>query len=343
MDSIWPMGYDPELGFLDWQLEKLCGASHGSREGFSSVASPWLFSRSEMYSQGKTLRSFLKWPKLLPIPVFSDHGVHKASDLSGSELSNPAKVHLTWSCWRAQSSDVAGRVVIQSVHPWVPYRSDRGIEQHEDATGTLFFVPHSVPGADQPLFNFEKYFTDVRDLPPIFQPRAICIAMHDVHLGLHEDLREFGLPIISAGNSASPMFVDRFYDIVRRFSYATSPIWGTQTFICEELGVKYFVFGGRQQMTDWSSTTDVSLGAQERKVLSARERSSYLQSVFGQLPGNRDMAKIEAIVKDALNLYLDHEVVKRRLQGIFWREIIRLMPYVLWQGLVYSRRRWFNS
>lgn len=330
--AVWPLGLTLDDGFSDSELEELAGPSHGSREGLPRSAVPWLFFASEMYSHGKTLRSFLGWPVTLPIPVFSDHGVAFQPQLIGPEEANASRVHLSWSSWRGVvPQGKKRRALVGCVHPWVPYRRTLGVKRNRDAQGTLLFVPHSVPGHLAEDYDFGKYFDDANRLPPAFRPRAICIAMHDVHLGLHRSLRKFGLPIVSAGNSASPLFVERFYDIVRRFSFATSPTVGTQTFICEELGVEYFLFGERPKRP-------ASIIAMPNYAAGA-DRELFVESNFRHLPGENG-AKKQELVRSALNLDLDIDATRRRLRRIFWRELILMTPYIFRQFFVYAKRQW---
>lgn len=329
--DVWPLGFNLDEGFSDSQLEELAGPSHGPREGMPRFASPWLFFSSEMYSHGKTLRMFVKWPRILPIPVFSDHGVGPHPQLVGPELSNAANVHLTWSSWKADAQVKRDRNPISCVHPWVPYRRSLGLQQSKTAEGTLLFVPHSVPGHLFDSYDHRKYFVDVLKLDPELRPRAICIAMHDVNLGLHRSLRKFGLPIVSAGNSASPLFVDRFYSIVSRFSFATSPAWGTQTFICEEFGVKYFLFGEPPRRPKSLSAVPGHTTGDERRA--------FIDTVFRYLPG-ANLAQKRDVVESALNLNFHDEYMPRRIRRIFWRELILMMPHIVRQFIVHTRRQW---
>lgn len=327
--KIWPEGMNPDSGFSDCQLEKICGPEHSSRESLPFFASPWLFFSSEMYSHGKTLRSFLRWPRILPIPVFSDHGVALQHQLYGPELENASKVHLSFSSWRVSCQD-EHREIVSCVYPWVPYRRNIGLRKSRSSHGTLLFVPHSLPGHVAEPYDLKSYFTETSELNPELQPRAICLAMHDVHIGLHRELRQFGLPIISAGNSASPLFVDRFYDLIRRFSFATSPGVGTQTFICEELGVQYFLFGDCPKPPDSIMAMPGSSAGVERAI--------SIERIFRDLPGENSAQK-RRLVQSALNLNLDEEHVRLGLREVFVRQLIFLIPYIVRQLPVYLRKK----
>lgn len=329
--AVWPLGLTLDDGFSDSELEELAGPSHGSREGLPRSAVPWLFFASEMYSHGKTIRTLLKWPKALPIPVFSDHGIGPHPQLVGPELTNAANVHLTWTSWKELPVGEEKRKLVRCIHPWVAYRRTLGLTKNATAKGTLLFVPHSLPGHLSDPYDHSKYFADVLQLAPELRPRAICIAMHDVHLGLHRSLRKFGLPIVSAGNSSSPLFADRFYDIVRRFSFATSPTWGTQTFICEEFGVKYFLFGEEPKRPESIASLPGHTTGDPRRA--------FIDTVFRHLPGE-NVAQKEELIESALNLNLDTDATRRQIRKIFWRELILMTPYIFRQFFVYAKRQW---
>lgn len=267
---------------------------------------------------------------MFPIPAFSDHGVHLATKLTGPERGNPARTHLSWSSWRADAEEEEHRKIVKLIHPWVPYRRGIGLQKKTSAYGTLFFAPHSVPGHVAEPFNYEEYLIETLQLPAALQPRAICIAMHDVHLGLHRELRKFGLPVISAGNSASPLFVDRFYDLVSRFSFATSPGLGTQTFLCEELGVSYFLYGKRpERPRSISAIPGISTGDARR---------NHFESIFRDRPEQNRLEKQE-VVRAALNLDLDNEQVRLRIRKLFLRQLFLLLPYILKMFPVYLRKK----
>lgn len=241
---IWPDAVREEgfsSGFSSRLIKDLVGRKRGFWEAFPKF-SPIAFWETETYSFGKTYRHWLKWPWYLPLPMIGDHGVNLKRKYTVRELNPKAKTYVTWSSWRNMEPNTNSRVV-RIQHPWVTYRRDKRIEPKPDRLGTLIFISHTTSRISRAEFDFGKYFSELSDLPEAFHPLAICIQMHDVRKGLHLELERFGLPIFTAGNSSSPFFVDRFYDLLSRFKFATSNVAGSQLFYSEEMGVPYFLYG----------------------------------------------------------------------------------------------------
>lgn len=244
--KLWPADFNIREGFSPEQLERICSEEFGRREGSALLNSPWLFWSSELYSHGRCLREWLRWPKQFPIPAFSDHGVNPLADLSGPEITNESFMHLTWSSWRSRQRFSHGKLVVQIPHPWVTFRQRRGLKKKSEASGLLVFIPHSLPNFDYPQYNWRSYLNMLKK--DNMRPGALMIGMHDVRAGKHIPLYELGIPILSAGNTESPLFVERFYDIVSNFEQATSNSVGSQSFFCHEMGVHYFVAGEPQEL-----------------------------------------------------------------------------------------------
>lgn len=106
------------------------------------------------------------------------------------------------------------------------------------------FIPHTKKlGKPYPPHDWDAYFTGLHGLPDELRPKAICLFHIDIRNGLHHVLRQFGLPIFTVGLASHPKYAARFYDLISRFEFATSSFIGSQLWYCEELGVKYFLFG----------------------------------------------------------------------------------------------------
>ena len=83
----------------------------------------------------------------------------------------------------------------------------------------------------------------LRDLPSQFHPIVLCLSFHDVLKGFPQKLRKYGFPIVSAGTTASTLFVDRFYSISSRFAYSCSPALGSHTYYLVESGAFLLAWG----------------------------------------------------------------------------------------------------
>ena len=226
-------------GMTDDELELSC------EHQFTGISS-WAYWTSELYSFGKCLRFWTKYPDFLPLFIYADHGVGLLSHLLKNDLENTAEVHFTWHPMKEKRYKFfSGKKVLRIIHPWISYRRKQSITRTKKHKGTLVFYSHSTCAVHWEGHDTEKYFDILRGLPDKFQPVVLCLHMHDINAGLHKKLRSHGFPIVTAGNTSSINFVDRFYDLVKSYSYATSQTWGSQVAYCVEIGIPYFFLGER--------------------------------------------------------------------------------------------------
>lgn len=325
-----------DFGFSDKQLELLCEHDYIDKDKLYGLKpSPWLFWTTEIYSLGKCYRHWLGWPNWLPIPVYGDHGADPDGELHEHEISNKAKYHLCFYSGRycAIISQKTNKIPIRIPHPWITYRKSMGIEKNVSAEGCLVFVPHSVPGIEvtDVLSNVEEI---IEDLEKFFDRKCInlCIHMHDVRNGLHRELRKFGLPLFTLGNSSSQLFVDRFYKLVRTFQAAASSNSGSQLYYCVELGLDYYLLGSKPEYINHGHSQlplgkivdfDVSNIALEQRNI-ALEKDDFF---FRQRRGDREQVNKwidEVLGLDEVNIRTSAEVRK-----IFIQETVGLAPKVI--------------
>jgi hypothetical protein len=146
--------------------------------------------------------------------------------------------------------------------------------------------------------------------------------MHDIRKGIHHELRKFGLPIVTAGNSSSPFFVDRFYDLANRYSYGTSNVIGSQLFYLEELGVPYFLFGEENREVD-SHGKSISYYYGADKDLVSKVKELFAFENLGT-----SSEKVE-FVNRTLGLDVDPEVTKKELKPKLIYDFLHIMPLLL--------------
>lgn len=228
----------------DAELEQAC------EEKFAG-ASQWTHWTSELYSLGRCLRIWTGYPEFFPLFVYSDHGVGLHSHLFPHEIENPARLHLTWNPVKEQRNASADhKRVIQVIHPWISYRQQRGIARVQSPRGTLVFFMHGTDAVQWQGHDSEEYFKQLRELPDALQPVVLCLHMHDIRAGMHKKLRSYGFPIVTAGNTMATDFVDRFYGLIKGFSYATAQTWGSYAAYCVELGVPFFFLGEQPKLVN---------------------------------------------------------------------------------------------
>jgi hypothetical protein len=312
------------LGMSDSELEAAC-------ELDSQGLSPWFHWTSELYGFGKCFRAYARFPKLLPLCVYSDHGVGLNANLFPHEVNNLAKVHLTFHRAKAERSQSrSDREVIYVMHPWIWYRRFKGFRQSASARGTIAFVPHHVPGWQWERNSPAEYFEALRALPQKFQPVVLCLHMHDIKSGTHRELRRYGLPIVTTGNSSSTQFADRFYQLATQFSYATSPHWGSQVAYCIELGIPYFYYGPWPKLINVGHE-DLPLGERQYDDDVHRDYDVLARRLFAE---SIDMVTAEqrSFIEGLLGL--DSQTTPGHLSWILWREFFRSWRqwWPLWIG-----------
>jgi hypothetical protein len=196
----------------------------------------------EVYALGAALRRVLNLRWNTRLRAGSDHGINLGTEPGDSDKKLNTDIHVTWSLWRAKMEFPDARLVLRAQHPWVPYRKSKGYKLLPQARGTIVFVPHTVPGLDYEEFNIEDFLATLKSLPEKFQPLTLCLQFHDASIEAVVKIAKAGYRSVTAGNSLSLAYADRFYSLIREHEYATSPSIGSQLFYCHELGLKYFLF-----------------------------------------------------------------------------------------------------
>ncbi len=302
-------------GMTDAELEHACEAK------FTGSAQ-WVYWTSEVYSFGKCFRSWTKYPKVLPLFVEADHGVGLASQLFPRDFESQTKVYFTWHLIKEQryKNYFPKKKVIQIIHPWIPYRRLQGITRSERPQGTLVFFTHSTTAVKWEGHDTEEYFEQLRGLPDRFQPVVLCLHMHDIKAGLHKELRRHGFSIVTAGNSLSTDFVDRFYDLVKDYAYATSQTWGSQVAYCVELGVPYFFLGERPKLINLADK-NLPMGEAPQYWDNFHEEYAKKAEELFRIPVDTVTDEQRVFVESILGF--DSRLTRRQVSWILWREFFR--------------------
>ncbi len=230
-----------DSNMLDDELERLCVPSGR----FDSGVAPWVCWESESSSFGIAFRSYSHYPQWLPLYLISDHAVHWESRCWENEVTAAPKLFFSWNKKKAKAmGERYGKNSYHVPHPWIAYQrklacNDLGKQ------GTLVFFPHSNDVSKPQISDLDAYMNSLLELPEKYQPVSICLSFHDIKKGLHKDLRRYGIPIVTAGLVNSKKFAERFYGLIKKSKYATSPNIGSHTFYCVQAGVPFFLTGER--------------------------------------------------------------------------------------------------
>lgn len=225
------------------ELVELCKAK--PHKTFLSF--PWVFWTAETYSFGKYIRGYGHYPRFLPLCVYTDHGPGRHDYMFKHDLESGAPCQLfhapvSAKLWR----EVSDKPCHVFYSPFVFYRRKNRIERSPDARGTIAFPAHTTEAIDD-VSNIEIYIKQLLELPEEFQPVSVCLHMHDINKGQHKVFLKHKIPVYTAGNSNDDRFCERFYDILRNHSYATSNMVGSCLYYSVEMGIPFSIYGNKQK------------------------------------------------------------------------------------------------
>lgn len=201
------------------------------------------FESAECYGIGKHLREYGFYPHWLPLCVSTDHGPSQRDVPTLLEFEDNAPVMLYHSKrlvleWRKKSAKPC--YVITS--PFVFYRTKNNVRRADDACGTLAFPVHSTDLIENE-YDVENYIKSLLSLPPEFQPISACLYYMDIKKGRHKIFQKYGIPVYTAGHIYDRRFTERFYEILRKFTYATSNHLGSYALYSVDMGIPFFIHG----------------------------------------------------------------------------------------------------
>ena len=281
MSDPWKSKFEenPYEGFNNIEIYKI------SKKKYNPILlAPTLFWTSEINGFNQAYRKWLKIPKWLPLPFYSDHGVDPSRRFQKHEIENKAKIHFTWTKARKEAGGtLKNKQIIRVQHPWISFRNIKKYTIKNNAKGTLIFFMHTNVGIDVLEFNYDEYFNNIDKLPEEYRPIVICLHMHDINKGLHKKLRKYGYPILTLGHTGSWYFIDRFYQLASNFKFATSQIGGSELYYLTEFGVRYFIYGQKPKLINYGDLEN-PIGELVFPDHQAKETEEKKFNLFTQFP-----------------------------------------------------------
>nr|WP_137119092.1 hypothetical protein [Azospirillum argentinense] len=199
------------------------------------------------YGLDRALRDWLDMPQSIPVLMDMHHGPDTYVAALPFYLASPAPLLVGREESRALYVDGHGKVAYVMGTPYVHHRRQQGIQPAPSARGTLAFPAHSTHH-NHARFDVDRYIDLLMSLPEPFHPIEVCLYWKDILDGNLEHYRSRGINVHTAGHMFDPLFCTRFYDILRRFRYATANmIVGTHSVLALEMGLPFFALGPAAQ------------------------------------------------------------------------------------------------
>lgn len=302
------------LGYSDEELEL-----KASTEGYNTGLSPWLYWTSELYSVGRLYREYAYYPKIFPLFIYSDHGIHLTSELAKHEVENDSEVHFTFNPERAVKPRKGKKKIYLLRHPWVGYRRKMNYKPLANAKGTLVFISHSTAAVEWIEKDRDGYIEELKQLPDKYKPLVLCMHMHDINKKYHLQYRKYDLPIVTVGNTSNIHFVDEFYRLTTKFKYASSNTAGSQLYYCIEMGMPYFLLGDRPDLLNISDK-NLPLGIYEHKNETAIQLHELEQKIFGD---KFDHVTLEQKIFVEWVLGFSSKITRAKFSVIVWCQFIK--------------------
>ena len=220
-------------------LEKL---SLSNEKGFFKNT-PWIHWESENSSFGKCFRKWALYPSFLPLFMCSTHTAYNGSYSWPNELDK--NIDLFWG-WPKQK--IARRIKnyqkknsFTVAHPWIYYRKNYIGNVPKKRSGVLYFFPHYNDNWEPRFESLDKLINNLKIIGYKNNGITICLSFHDIRRGLHKELRKYSIPLVTAGNTNSHLFVNRFYNLIYNYMFTSSSSIGAHTYYSIEAGIPHFL------------------------------------------------------------------------------------------------------
>lgn len=316
MDLFDYKGYDEKT------LINLCN-NDNKITGFAK----WKYGVTEQYSQGKIYREYANFPIWKSLYIYSEHGI-EFDVVDKHEIENDADAMFVYSDAKLKNyKKVSNKPVYKVIQPLVWYRREHKINQIKDAKGTIAFPSHATPDVEA-RFDVEAYIKQLKSLPDEMQPVCVCLFMTDVLKGMYRIFMDNGIPVYTAGNVWDIGFVDRYYEILKHFKYATSNNIGTYTFYSVEMGIPFSLYGNSAK---YYNNTDpnfakgfLTITDKEVRAINlfrginykiTKEQRNFVNSCLG-LDNNNYLSR-KAMHDILTEAYNKHKSIKEKIKELF--------------------------
>jgi hypothetical protein len=278
------------------------------------------------YGQDKIIKSYINWPKYLPLNAQIQHGWY-STDIPDLTRIEQIDIMLVWSKriaeeWKKYSS----KEVIVIGAPFLIYKERENIQKNPMAVGTVVFPNHSTPNSVE-KYDVKEYCEQLKDIPDQFKPITVCLHYRDLEY-YGPQFSSYGFSVVSAGDSRQPNcgFVRKYYEILKNHKYSCSNEIGSYTFYSVDLGIPFFMYG--------PESITVERG-DEKKIIYKTDFRIRTRELFKEMRGDitREQADFVSSELGKYDRITSEELKKYLFYRLFFHEIphypIRFMKYIL--------------
>lgn len=270
---------------------------------------------AEVYGFGKWIREYARFPKFLPLCIYTDHGPPVLGYPMKQEIDSDAPSLFTHSPGYAKKwKEITGKDCFILYSPFVFCREKLKINKLADARGTIAFPAHTTANTEDES-DIEVYVKQLIKMPAKFQPVSVCLHYSDILKGADKVYRKYKIPIYTAGYYFDDRFSERFYDILKRFKYATSNLVGSYLYYAVEMGIPFSIYGQKQELIN-KSDPNLSHGEYDPYKMSSFYRKAF--KLFRGLninitPKQKNFVEINLGLRDAVGPSEMREILYKSL------------------------------
>lgn len=200
----------------------------------------------DLYGLSNEMSRYGFFPKIVTFPITGQHGsVLRDAKIFEPEAKTIYPIMAVYNKkLKRQFLNSYSKKTIITTSPFVTYKNHFKIKKSFNAKGTIYFPEHSSNVMDIDN-NVNDLIEKVNSLSDEFKPVTFCFHFIDIRLGYHKPYLAAGFNCVTAGHYKDPLFMKRFYDILKNYKYAMGNSIGSHTFYAVDMGIPYSLNGDK--------------------------------------------------------------------------------------------------
>ncbi len=304
------------------------------------------------YGIGNILRQYSGLPFFYPLNFHIQHGIVFFENLNSTAINENLEfygstdndcIFLMFNENCAEHIRKFKQVNVKAIGAPIIYLDEYISNKHKNnRRGTIVFPSHGIEQIDI-ITDYEKYITELLNLPSFFSPITICMHYMDVQRGYSKPFIDRGFTVLCNGDLRNPFFLYNFIDNCAGFEYATTNNENSSApYYAIYLGLKVFTYGPPSQMIPLTDSYNECI----KTSPDIKHNNFPIELV-------EDYNRQKAIAYNELGVHLRHsktEMRKLLISGLskkfintYLNFLINKIPYWNLRKLCFSCSRYFSS